>query len=60
MRALGWLFFACGYRNQTFRPGPDGAREGDFAQGMRHVAIQIYALLEAPVRMSGNDEQGVK
>ena len=57
-RALGWLFFASGYRSMTFRPGEDGARQSAFAEGKRHLAVQIYSMLEAAVRSSADGEQG--
>lgn len=55
-RALGWIFFATGYRGQTYRSGaPDDTA---FAQGRRHLAIQIYDLLEWAVRGAADSEQG--
>lgn|SRR5688572_28090254 len=56
-RALGWIFFATGYRGQPWRPDPN---ESAFMSGRRHLAVQIYALLEAPVRSSADDEQGAR
>lgn len=54
-RALGWLFFATGYRGQPWRSEP---HDSAFMSGRRHLAVQIYDLLEAAVRGSAEDEQG--
>lgn len=55
-RALGWLFFASGYRGQTYRRGDQG--DSAFAAGKRHLTIQIYDMLELAIRSSADDEQG--
>lgn len=57
-RALGWIFFASGYRNDPFRAGPDGDRLTAYATGRQIVARQIYDMLEAAVRNSSDGEQG--
>ena len=59
-RVLGWLFFASGYRGQTYRSGPHGGRDSDFAAGKRQLSIQIYDMLEWAVRSSADDEQGAR
>lgn len=58
MKALGWIFYATGYRNSTFRPGDP--RISDFLQGARHIGVQIYSLLELPIQGSADDEQGTR
>lgn len=50
------LFDLCGVRDLSFRPGPEGARETDFAEGKRFVGLQIGKLLETKVNRGG--EQG--
>jgi hypothetical protein len=35
------LFDFCGIRDLSFRPGQDGARATDFAEGRRHVGLQL-------------------
>lgn len=57
-RALGWIFFASGYRNDPFRSGPDGDRLTAYAAGKQVVARQIYDMLELAVRSSEDSEQG--
>lgn len=45
-RVLKWLLErACGAYEMTFYPGPDGARNSDFAQGRRFVGLQVVKLL---------------
>mgnify|MGYP001612351841 CR=1 FL=1 len=50
------LFDLCGVRDLSFLPGPEGARETDFAEGKRFVGLQIGKLLETKVNRGG--EQG--
>ena len=40
--------FACTY-DQSFRPGPDGHRATDFAEGKRWVGNRIIHTLKRPV-----------
>ena len=47
------LFDLCGVRDLSFRPGPEGARETDFAEGKRFVGLQIGKLLETKVNRGG-------
>ncbi len=48
-RALGWVLFAAGLYDQTWRPGgTEGQRASDFAQGARHVGLQIRRLMDLP------------
>lgn len=45
-RILRWLMYqACGTYEMTFHPGPEGARNSDFAQGRRFVGLQVAKLL---------------
>lgn len=45
-RALKWLMErATGVYEMTYFPGPDGARNSDFAQGRRFVGLQLVKLL---------------
>lgn len=43
-RALGWIFFACGYKRNPFVPG--SADDTAFACGALHVARQIEGILQ--------------
>jgi len=40
--------FACTY-DMTFRPGPDGARATDFAEGKRFVGTRILNAIDRPL-----------
>lgn len=45
-RALEWIIKdACGVYDETFFPGEDGSRLTTFAEGKRHVGLQIVKLL---------------
>ena len=45
-RALTWLIAkSCRTYDQTFIPGPEGARESDFAQGRRSVGLELVKML---------------
>jgi hypothetical protein len=47
-RAIAWIVnVLCDANALSFRP--DSPRETDFAEGKRHVAIQIRKLVELPV-----------
>jgi len=47
-RALEWIITkACGYYDLSFRPGVEGARDTDFAEGKRFVGAQIVKLTKA-------------
>ena len=39
-----WIKRATGLYDMTFYPGPDGARNSDFAQGRRFVGLQFVKL----------------
>lgn len=44
-RALRWLIeHACRTYDQTYFPGPDGARDSDFAQGRRSVGLELVKM----------------
>lgn len=48
-RALKWIIeVASGYYDLSFRPGQDGARATDFAEGRRFVGAQIVKLTKIP------------
>ena len=43
--ALRWIIeIACGYYDLSFRPGEEGRRETDFAEGKRFVGAQIVKM----------------
>ena len=43
--ALKWIIeIAAGYYDLSFRPGEDGRRETDFAEGKRYVGAQIVKM----------------
>lgn len=53
-RAIKFIMLQlCGLRDLSYRPGPEGARETDFAEGKRFVGLQIAKLLEVKVNRGG-------
>ncbi len=53
-RAIKFIMWQlCGLRDLSYRPGPEGARETDFAEGKRFVGLQIAKLLETKVNRGG-------
>jgi hypothetical protein len=51
-RVLDWIMFnACGLRDLSFRPGVDGDRATAFAEGKRHVGLQLAKLVTLPVAL---------
>lgn len=42
---IEWLKRASGVYEMTYFPGPDGARNSDFAQGKRFVGLQIVKMM---------------
>lgn len=56
-RALKWLIGpACGAYDMSYRPGEDGRRDTDFAEGRRFVGLQIVKLLNADIsKLRRND-----
>ena len=49
-RAVGWLMFASGINDDPFRPGPDGARQSEYAMGKQAVGrfVRRLIVMEAP------------
>ncbi len=46
-RALKWVIeAACGTYDMSYRPGEEGRRDTDFAEGKRFVGSQIVKLLK--------------
>lgn len=46
-RALKWLIEkACGTYDLSYRPGEDGRRDTDFAEGKRFVGSQVVKMLK--------------
>lgn len=45
-RALAVIIDLCGTYDLSFRPGVDGARATDFAEGKRWVGLQIVTMLK--------------
>ena len=46
-RALKWIIeTVAGYYDLSFRPGEDGRRETDFAEGKRFVGAQIVKMVK--------------
>ncbi len=46
-RALKWIIEnACGTYDMSYRPGEEGRRDTDFAEGKRFVGSQIVKLLK--------------
>jgi len=49
-RALDWLVKkACRTYDLSFRPGEDGRRDTDFAEGQRSIGLQIVKLLNLKI-----------
>lgn len=50
-RALRWIIETCaGLYDISFRPGADGGRLSDFAEGKRWVGSQIVKLTKLPAQ----------
>lgn len=48
--ALEWLVRdCCRTYDLSYRPGEEGQRDTDFAEGMRHVGLQIVKLLNVKI-----------
>lgn len=57
-RALGWILFACGDHDISWRPGgEDGGRATDFMEGRRFIAVMVRRLLEMPTPEEKTGEQ---
>lgn len=51
-RALDWLVNkACATYDLSYRPGDDGRRDTDFAEGRRFVGLQLVKLLHLKIGM---------
>lgn len=49
-RALDWIIKTlCGTYDLSWRPGIDGARVTDFAEGKRHVGLQLIKHINGPM-----------
>ena len=52
-----WLMYSTGasdeYADLSFRPGEEGRRASDFAEGKRFVGLQLRKLLHPMLRPSG-------
>lgn len=47
IRALKWIIEnACATYDLSYRPGEDGRRDTDFAEGRRFVGLQVVKLLK--------------
>ena len=51
--AWEWIMYVTGagaeFQDLSFRPGPDGQRETDFAEGKRFVGLQLRKMLHPMV-----------
>lgn len=51
-RALAWIInVLCGTYDLSYRPGEGGDRETAFAEGKRHVGLQIVKQLKIPAAL---------
>lgn len=51
-RALNWIVNgACATYDLSYRPGDDGRRDTDFAEGRRFVGLQVVKLLKIKIGM---------
>lgn len=49
-RALDWLVKkACRTYDMSYRPGEDGRRDTDFAEGQRSIGLQLVKLLNIKI-----------
>lgn len=49
-RALDWLVkSACRTYDLSYRPGEDGRRDTDFAEGQRSIGLQVVKLLNLKI-----------
>lgn len=56
LRALEYILDTiCDRTGMSFRPGPDGARDTDFAEGRRFVGNQIVKLTNLPLSKIKDD-----
>lgn len=56
-RALRWIIEkAAGTYEPSYRPGEDGERDTAFAEGRRHVGLQIVKLLKLNLQAMRKDK----
>lgn len=56
-RALKWIIEkAAGTYEPSYRPGEEGERDTAFAEGRRHVGLQIVKLLKLNLQAMRNDK----
>jgi hypothetical protein len=56
-RALRWIIeSASGTYEPSYRPGPEGERDTAFAEGRRHVGLNIVKLLKLNLQAMRNDK----
>lgn len=54
-----WLRYACGYNDQSFRPGGlEGQRATDFAEGKRAVFAYLQLMLHPSMTPKPKPKQG--
>lgn len=53
-----WLMYVTGQDDISFRPGEDGRRETDFAEGKRFVGQQIRKMLDPALTPRPKTERG--
>lgn len=57
--ALDWIVKnACKINDLSYRPGAEGSRDTDFAEGKRYVGLQIVRLIEYKIGARPNSEEG--
>lgn len=57
LRALKWLIEnCCRTYDLSYRPGPGGQRDTDFAEGQRSVGLQVVKLVKLNVGMLRRSE----
>ena len=59
LRALEYIVETiCDRNGMSFRPGPEGARDTDFAEGRRFVGNQIVKLTNMPLNKIEEEQTG--
>lgn len=57
-RAIKWLIYsACRTYDLSYRPGEEGRRDTDFAEGVRSVGLQIVFLLNLKIGLLTRRQQ---
>jgi hypothetical protein len=58
-RALDWLVKkACRTYDLSYRPGEDGRRDTDFAEGQRSIGLQVVKLLNIKIGLLTGKGEG--